>query len=33
VSGPELQYRLKNLATGQERIASETEIVLAGDGT
>jgi hypothetical protein len=30
-SGIEFQYRLKNLATGQERIASEAEIALVGD--
>ena len=29
VEGAEFQYRLKNLETGQERIASEAEIVLA----
>jgi len=30
-SGTEFQYRLKNLTTGQERIAGEAEIVLAGE--
>ena len=28
-SGPEFQYRLKNLMTGQERIAAEGELILA----
>ena len=29
-SSTEAQYRVKNLATGQERVAAETEIILVG---
>jgi hypothetical protein len=31
VSSAEAQYRVKNRATGQERVAAETELMLVGD--